>query len=169
MSHILVNSIYWRTAHALASRSRTAWLCSCGLQDGYDVSRLFRILPDARVIIGVPERDDTARDLERSRNAVRFQQRIWPKIQFREHPLVHYKFHIFFTHDNARVAFVGSMNMTANRWDEMMVEVAMETVEELCEIFERVWKTSKEVKPHKATLLKDLEVRVVKGRFDVEK
>lgn len=169
-SKVLQNHVYWSVAHGHASRARTAWLCSCGLQDGYDVSRLFRILPDAQVLIGVPVKDDTARDLERSRNAIRFAQRAFSKIRFREHVLVHYKFHIFYPKDPAEPpsAFVGSLNLTSNRWDELMIEVDYATTEELQSLFEGLWRKAKEVKPHPKTYIKDLETRVVRGAFSSE-
>lgn len=168
---VLFNSVYWSIAHGLASRSRIAWLCSCGLQEGYDVSRLFRILPDAQVLVGVPVRDDTARDLERSRNAVRYSSRVWPKIRFRESLMTHYKFHIFYPKDPTELpsAFVGSMNLTSNRWGELMVEVDYQATEELQSLFETLWRKAKEVKPHKADFVKDLANRIVRRAFDTEK
>jgi hypothetical protein len=140
------------------------------LQDGYDVSRLFRILPDARVLIGVPVRDDVVRDLERSRNAIRFNQRVFPKLQFREIELVHFKFHIFFLKDDVRYAFIGSMNLTANRWEEIMYQVPeFNAVNELCLIYEHYWKKGREVKPHKEDLVATLAQRVTKRAMDTER
>lgn len=166
-TRVLQNDAYWPIAHKLAKESQIAWLCSCGLQSGFEVTQLFRTLPDAQVLIGVPVRDDTARDLERSRNAIRYAQKLFPKLRFREYTLIHYKFHIFYPKHPAEqpTAFIGSMNLTAGHWEELMVEVDYETTEELQSLFERLWRNAKEVSPHSKTLLKNLEARIVRGPF----
>jgi len=168
--HLLINDDYYSFVAPVAKTSTYGWLCGCGLQEGSGVYKLLSALPKGQILVGSPQADDGSRDKFRTQNSIRYFNRVWGrKHEFRESLLTHYKFHLFFNAAQLPRGFVGSMNMTANRWNEVMIEVELTVTNELTHLFSTLWRNAKEVSAHKGTLLQNFAERVVKRAMDTEK